>query len=109
MRRRAGRLMFGAVAVFGLATVVFALSSSLALSIAALIVLGAADVVSVVIRFALVQMRTPDQMRGRVAAVNMVFVGASNELGAFESGTLAALVPEVPVPVRRRTADRGTG
>ena len=99
LRRGAGRLMFGAVAVFGLATVVFALSRSLPLSVAALVVLGAADVVSVVIRFALVQMRTPDEMRGRVSAVNMLFIGTSNQLGEFESGTTAALLGTVPATV----------
>jgi hypothetical protein len=75
--------------VFGLATIVFALSKSLALSIAALALSGAADMVSVFIRHSLVQLRTPDAMRGRVAAVNMIFIGASNELGEFESGVVA--------------------
>jgi MFS family permease len=96
LRRHAGRLMFGAVVVFGLATAVFALSRSLPLSLAALVMLGAADVVSVVIRFSLVQMRTPDAMRGRVSAVNMLFVGTSNQLGEFESGATAALLGTVP-------------
>ena len=96
LRRRAGRLMFGAVVVFGLATMVFAVSRSLPLTVAALVLLGAADVVSVVIRFALVQIRTPDAMRGRVSAVNMLFVGTSNQLGEFESGTTAALLGVVP-------------
>ncbi len=95
-RRRAGRLMFGAVVVFGLATIVFAVSRSLPISLVALVLLGAADVVSVVIRFALVQMRTPDAMRGRVSAVNMLFIGTSNQLGEFESGTTAALLGVVP-------------
>ena len=88
--------MFGAVIVFGVATAVFAVSRSLPLSLAALALLGAADVVSVVIRFALVQMRTPDAMRGRVSAVNMLFIGTSNQLGEFESGTTAALLGTVP-------------
>ena len=96
LKRHAGRLMFGAVVVFGLATTVFALSRSLPLSLAALVMLGAADVVSVVIRFSLVQMRTPDAMRGRVSAVNMLFVGTSNQLGEFESGATAALLGTVP-------------
>jgi MFS family permease len=96
IRKRAGRLMFGAVAVFGAATIVFALSQSLWLSLAALCVLGAADVVSVVIRFSLVQANTPDGMRGRVSAVNMLFVGTSNQLGEFESGMTAALFGAVP-------------
>ncbi len=96
LRRHAGRIMFGAVIVFGVATAIFAVSRSLPLSLAALVVLGAADVVSVVIRFALVQMRTPDAMRGRVSAVNMLFIGTSNQLGEFESGTTAALLGVVP-------------
>ena len=96
LRRHAGRVMFGAVIVFGLATALFAVSRSLPLSILALVTLGAADVVSVVIRFALVQMRTPDAMRGRVSAVNMLFVGTSNQLGEFESGVSAALLGTVP-------------
>jgi len=96
LRRRAGRFMFSAVILFGVATIVFALSRSLLLSIAALVLLGAADVVSVVIRFTLVQMRTPDAMRGRVSAVNMLFIGTSNQLGEFESGVTAALLGVVP-------------
>jgi len=99
MRRQAGRKMFLAVGVFGAATVVFGLSRWLPLSVAALVVLGAADVVSVVVRFALVQMRTPDAMRGRVSAVNMLFIGTSNQLGEFESGTTAALLGVVPATV----------
>ena len=78
------------MAIFGVATIVFGLSSSFVLSLAALLVLGAADMVSVVIRQTLVQLETPDEMRGRVSAVNMVFIGASNELGEFESGITAA-------------------
>ncbi len=96
IRRRAGHLMFGAVMVFGLATIVFAVSRSIPVSVVALVVLGGADVVSVVVRFALVQMRTPDAMRGRVSAVNMLFIGTSNQLGEFESGTTAALLGTVP-------------
>jgi len=99
LRRRAGPKMFAAVVVFGVATIVFGVSRSLPLSIAALLVLGAADVVSVVIRFALVQLRTPDDMRGRVSAVNMLFIGTSNQLGEFESGTTAALLGTVPATV----------
>ncbi len=99
LRRHAGRLMFGAVGVFGLATIAFGLSRSFPLSIVALLVLGAADVVSVVVRFALVQLRTPDEMRGRVSAVNMLFIGTSNQLGEFESGTTAALLGTVPATV----------
>ena len=96
LRRHAGRVMFGAVVVFGVATALFSVSRSFPLSIAALVVLGAADVVSVVIRFSLVQMRTPEEMRGRVSAVNMLFVGTSNQLGEFESGATAALLGTVP-------------
>jgi MFS family permease len=99
LARRTGRRMFQAVAVFGLATVGFGLSTSLTVSLGCLLVLGAADMVSVFIRQTLVQLETPDAMRGRVAAVNAVFIGASNELGEFESGTLAALVGAVPAVV----------
>lgn len=94
--RRSGSWMFGGVFVFGVATIVFALSRSFALSLAALAVLGASDMVSVVVRQMLLQLRTPDEMRGRVAAVNLVFVGASNELGEWESGVTAAWLGVVP-------------
>jgi MFS family permease len=90
LRRRAGPALLGFVAVFGLATVVFALSRSFMLSVAALVVVGAADMVSVAVRHTLIQLTTPDAMRGRVTAVSMVFIGASNELGEFESGLTAA-------------------
>ena len=90
LKRRVGRTMFGAVAVFGAATIVFALSTSFLLSLASLAVLGAADVISVVIRHSLVQLKTPDDMRGRVSAVNSLFIGTSNQLGEFESGITAA-------------------
>ena len=93
--RRAGKVMLGAVAVYGVATFVFGLSTSLGLSIAALAVSGAADMVSVVVRQSLVQLETPDEMRGRVSAVNSVFIGASNQLGEFESGVTAALLGPV--------------
>ncbi|QOX77458.1 MFS transporter [Trichlorobacter lovleyi] len=96
LKRRVGRIMFGAVAVFGVATIVFALSRSFFLSMAALVVLGAADVISVVIRSSLVQIETPDEMRGRVSAVNSLFIGTSNQLGEFESGATAALFGTVP-------------
>ncbi|GCE83017.1 MFS transporter [Komagataeibacter diospyri] len=95
LNRRAGARMFMAVAIFGVATLVFALSRSIAVSIIALAVLGAADVVSVVVRGALVQLRTPDSMRGRVSAVNMLFIGSSNQLGEFESGMVASLIGPV--------------
>lgn len=100
IRRHVGRWMFGGVAAFGVATVVFGLSTSLALSLAALVVMGAGDEVSVYIRHLLVQLETPDAIRGRVSAVNSVFIGASNELGEFESGLTAAwwgIVPAVVV------------
>ena len=97
--RRAGIRMFQAVIVFGLATVVFAVSHSIVLSVLALIIMGAADTVSVVIRIALVQLSTPDGMRGRVGAVNYLFVNASNQLGEFESGLTAALFGAVPAVI----------
>ena len=88
--RHAGRAMFIGVVVFGVATIVFGLSRSFWLSLAALVALGAADMVSVFVRHVLVQLETPDAMRGRVGAVNSMFIGASNELGEFESGVTAA-------------------
>ncbi len=99
LERRAGMRMFQAVAIFGVATIGFGLSESFPLSLAFLFALGAADMVSVVIRQTLVQIETPDAMRGRVSAVNSVFIGASNELGEFESGVLAALIGTVPCVV----------
>ena len=96
LTRRVGVRMFQAVVVFGIATVVFAVSRSMWLSVGALAILGAADTVSMVIRISLVQLRTPDAMRGRVGAVNYLFVNASNQLGAFESGTLAGFVGAMP-------------
>lgn len=95
VRRRVGRVLLSAVAVFGAATLVFGLSTSFALSMAALAVTGAADMVNVVIRQTLVQLETPNAMRGRVSAVNSVFIGASNQLGEFESGATAALLGPV--------------
>jgi MFS family permease len=89
IRRHAGVKMFLAVAGFGLATVVFALSKSVALSVVALALLGGADMISVFVRQSLVQIMTPNEMRGRVAAVSTLFIGASNELGEFESGLAA--------------------
>jgi MFS family permease len=91
--------MFVCVAVFGLATIVFGLSHNFLLSLGALALSGAADMVSVFIRHSLVQLRTPDDMRGRVAAVNMIFIGASNELGEFESGLVAQWIGSVPAVV----------
>jgi len=96
IRRRAGQRMFACVALFGVATIVFGLSRNFWLSLAALVVLGGADMVSVVIRHTIVQLRTPPEMRGRVAAVNLVFIGASNELGDLESGLTAAWFGTVP-------------
>jgi MFS family permease len=95
IRSRAGVFMFGGVAVFGAATIVFALSQSLWLSVAALAVLGGADMLSVFVRQTLVQLVTPDPMRGRVAAVSTLFIGASNELGEFESGVVARFLGPV--------------
>jgi MFS family permease len=89
IRRRAGALMFVCVGIFGAATVLFGLSKSLPLSMAALLVVGASDMVSVVIRSSVLQLGTPPEMRGRVSAVNSLFLGASNELGEFESGLTA--------------------
>jgi MFS family permease len=96
INRRVGVRMFQAVIIFGVATVVFAFSSSIRLSLLALAVLGAADMVSMVIRIALVQLATPDEMRGRVGAVNYLFVNASYQLGEFESGITAALLGAIP-------------
>jgi MFS family permease len=96
LERRIGPTLFRSVIVFGVATVVFGLSTNFALSIVALTVLGAADVVSMVIRVSLAQIRTPDAMRGRVSAVHSLFTGTSNQLGAFESGLAAALLGAVP-------------
>jgi MFS family permease len=91
-----GLRMFQAVIVFGVATSVFALSHWMWLSVVALAILGAADTVSVVIRFSLVQLATPNEMRGRVGAVNFLFINASNQLGQFESGVTAALLGVMP-------------
>ena len=95
IRRHAGAIMFAGVALYGAATVVFALSKVFVLSVAALIVLGGADMLSVYVRQTLVQIVTPDAMRGRVAAVSTLFIGASNELGEFESGVVARLLGPV--------------
>jgi hypothetical protein len=97
--RRVGLRMFQAVMVFGAATVVFALSPWVLLSIPALAIMGAADTVSVIIRVTLVQLSTPDNMRGRVGAVNFLFINASNQLGEFESGVTAALLGAMPAAV----------
>ncbi|MDP9017894.1 MAG: MFS transporter [Candidatus Eremiobacteraeota bacterium] len=90
--RKAGPLLFWCVAGFGVSTIIFGLSKNFWLTLGALMCLGGFDMVSVVIRSVLVQLRTPDEMRGRVGAVENIFIGASNELGEFESGTLAGLI-----------------
>jgi hypothetical protein len=99
INRHVGLRMFQAVIVFGAATVIFALSQWMWLSVLSLALLGAADTISVVIRFSLVQLSTPDEMRGRVGAVNFLFINASNQLGQFESGVTAALFGTVPAAV----------
>jgi MFS family permease len=99
LRRRAGATMLWCVAGFGVFTIIFGLSRSLVLSLLSLLLVGASDTVSVVIRLTLVQLATPDEMRGRVSAVNMLFIGASNELGQFESGLTAHWFGTVPAVV----------
>ncbi|MBB4822448.1 MFS family permease [Pseudomonas alcaligenes] len=99
IERQVGRIMFTAVGVFGVATIAFGLSTSFWFSLAVLAVLGAADMISMVIRGAFVQLHTPDEMRGRVSAVNGLFIGASNQLGEFESGVTAAWFGTVPAVV----------
>lgn len=96
LRKHVGKLLFFSVAVFGLATIGFALSSWLPLSFLLLVILGGSDMISVVIRSTLVQLETPDSMRGRVSAINAIFIGTSNELGEFESGLTAAWFGAVP-------------
>ena len=96
LTRRVGHIMFYSVAGFGLATLVFAVSTSFLLSLAALFTLGALDMISMVIRGALVQLETPDEMRGRVSAVNAIFINTSNQLGEFESGITAQWFGTVP-------------
>ena len=92
LQRRVGHRLLAAVALFGAATVVFGVSTHFGLSLAALTITGAADTISVVTRQTLMQLETPDAMRGRVASVNTIFIGASNQLGEFESGATAALL-----------------
>jgi MFS family permease len=99
IERHIGIKMFSAVAVFGVATIVFGLSRNFYLSLGALFVLGASDMISVFVRQSLVNFATPDEMRGRVGAVNMLFIGASNELGEFESGITAALLGTIPAVI----------
>ncbi|WP_438282563.1 MFS transporter [Pseudomonas alabamensis] len=99
IERRVGRVMFTAVGLFGVATIAFGLSTSFWFSLGVLVVLGAADMISMVIRSAFVQLQTPDDMRGRVSAVNGLFIGASNQLGEFESGVTAHWLGTVPAVV----------
>jgi predicted MFS family arabinose efflux permease len=99
LRSHVGPVLFGCVFAFGCATIVFGLSRNFLLSACALVIAGAVDMISVVVRQTLVQLRTPDEMRGRVAAVNVVFIGASNELGEFESGLTADWLGVVPAVV----------
>jgi MFS family permease len=96
LRQRAGTAMFGGVVAFGIATIVFGLSRNIIVSMLALGALGASDVISVVVRNSLVQLQTPDDMRGRVNAINSLFIGTSNQLGEFESGMTAGLFGAVP-------------
>jgi len=95
LTRHAGPWMLASVAVFGAATIAFGLSRDLALSVAMLVIIGASDMISVVVRQHAVQLATPDAMRGRVSAVNLVFIGASNELGEYESGLVASWIGPV--------------
>ncbi|OOC15528.1 MFS transporter [Dickeya dadantii] len=99
LTRNVGKIMFSAVAMFGVATIAFGLSTNLFLSLFVLLFLGASDMVSVVIRSTLVQLETPDDMRGRVSAANSIFIGTSNQLGEFESGVTAAWLGVVPAIV----------
>jgi MFS family permease len=99
IERHAGVSMFACVAIFGLATIVFGLSTNFVVSLIALAVTGASDMISVFVRTALINFATPDPMRGRVGAVNMLFIGASNELGEFESGFTAAWFGTVPAVI----------
>jgi len=96
LERRPGKIMFACVGMFGLCTIAFGLSRSFVVSLLVLFVAGASDMVSVFVRHTVVQLTTPDSMRGRVSAVNLVFIGASNELGEFESGVTAAWLGVVP-------------
>ena len=97
--KRSGIVLLWAVVIFGISTILFGISKNFYLSLAILMILGAADMISVIIRSVLVQMETPQEMRGRVSAVNFVFIGASNELGEFESGLTAQWFGTVPAVV----------
>ena len=99
IKRHLGRIMYSGVALFGVSTIVFGLSTYLPLTLAALFALGASDMLSVVVRQPLIQLETPDAMRGRVSAVNSLFIGTSNQIGEFESGVTAAWFGAVPAVV----------
>jgi MFS family permease len=99
IQRSAGPWMFACVALFGASTIVFGLSTNFYLSLVALAVTGGADMVSVYVRSAMIQLATPDHMRGRVGSLNSLFVGASNELGEFRAGVTAGLLGTVPAVV----------
>jgi MFS family permease len=99
LRRRSGMVMLIAVTIFGASTIVFGLSHSVVISLIALFVVGASDMISVVVRATLVQIATPPAMRGRVSAVSILFIGASNELGQFESGVTAQWMGAVPAVI----------
>jgi MFS family permease len=99
IRRRAGLTMLLCVGSFGIMTIIFGISHSLIVSLIALLLLGASDMVSVIIRATLIQVATPDEMRGRVNAVDMMFIGVSNELGEFESGLTAQWFGAVPAVI----------
>lgn len=107
MRRYTGVWMFGGVAAFGAATIVFGLSENFWLSMAALVVLGGGDMLSVYVRSSLIQLSTPDEMRGRVSAASSIFVSASNELGEFRAGSMGALIGAVPSVVSGGVAALG--
>jgi MFS family permease len=99
IKKNSGVILFTSVIVFGLATIVFGLSGSVVLSVLALIVIGASDMISVYIRTSIVQLAVPDHIRGRVSALNMVSVGASNEVGEFRAGSVASIIGVVPAIV----------
>jgi MFS family permease len=99
LRGSAGTALLWSVGGFGLCTIIFGISKSLTVSLIALVLLGAADMISVIIRATLTQLRTPDEMRGRVTAVDMIFIGTSNEFGQFESGVTAQWFGTVPAVV----------
>jgi MFS family permease len=99
IERRVGQRLLVAVAIFGAATIALGLSTSFVLSLIALAAMGASDMISMFVRQTVIQLATPDGMRGRVSSVNLLFVGASNELGDFESGLVAAWIGVVPAVV----------